>query len=91
MPARLSQQDEENGMMEAAGPQAVSAGLANSDGVGAPRLHPRYFLRSCACQRGWHNKRLKIYSPFEGGFSREDIWFPGHGSTWSITFWRRWG
>jgi hypothetical protein len=46
MPARLSQQDDENGMMEAACPQAVSAGLANSDGVGAPRLHPRYFLKS---------------------------------------------
>ncbi len=49
MPARLAQQDDENGMMEAACPQAVSAGLANSDGVGAPRLHPRYFLGSSAC------------------------------------------
>ncbi len=45
MPAGLAQQDKENGMMEAACPQAVSAGSANSDGVGAPRLHPRYFLR----------------------------------------------
>ncbi len=45
MPARLSQQEDENGMMEAACPEAVSASLANSDGVGAPRLHPRYFLR----------------------------------------------
>ena len=46
MPVWLAQQDNENGLMEAACPQAVSAGLANSDGVGAPRLHPRYFLRS---------------------------------------------
>ena len=54
--------------MEAACPQAVRAGLVNSGGVGAPRLHPRYFLRSRPCQRGWHNKRMKIYSPFEGGW-----------------------
>ncbi len=43
MPTRLAQQDNENGMMEAACPQAVSAGLANPDEVRAPRLHPRYF------------------------------------------------
>ncbi len=36
MPARLAQQDDENGMMEAACPQAVSASLANSGGVGRP-------------------------------------------------------
>ncbi len=41
MPARLARQDNENGRMEAACPQAVSARLANTDG--APRLHPRYF------------------------------------------------
>jgi hypothetical protein len=45
MPARRAQQEDENGMMEAACPQAVSARLANPGGVGAPRLHPRYFLR----------------------------------------------
>jgi hypothetical protein len=44
MPARRAQQEDENGMMEAACLQAVSASLANSCGVGAPRLHPRYFL-----------------------------------------------
>jgi hypothetical protein len=44
MPARLAQQDNENGLMEAACPQAVSASLTNPDGVRAPRLHPRYFL-----------------------------------------------
>ncbi len=43
MPARLAQQDDENGMMEATCPQAVSAGLANSDGLGALRLHPGDF------------------------------------------------
>jgi hypothetical protein len=26
---------------------------------------------SCSRQRDWHNKRMKFYSPFEGGFSRE--------------------
>jgi hypothetical protein len=46
MPARMAQQDNENGMMEAACLQAVSASLANPDGVRAPRLHPRYFLKS---------------------------------------------
>jgi hypothetical protein len=60
MPARLAQQDDENGLMEAACPQAVSASLVNPDGVRAPRLHPRYFLRSHPCQRGWHNKMMKI-------------------------------
>jgi hypothetical protein len=45
MPARRAQQNNENGMMEAAGPQAVSASFANPDGVRVPRLHPRYFLR----------------------------------------------
>jgi hypothetical protein len=40
MPARLAQQEDEKGMMEA----AVSASFANPDG--APRLHPRYFLGS---------------------------------------------
>ncbi len=68
MPLQLGLQEDEIGMMEAACPQAVSAGLANSDGVGAPRLHPRYFLGSCTCQRGWHNKTMKMYSPFEGGW-----------------------
>ncbi len=34
IPVQLAQQDNENGMMEAACPQAVSAGLANSDGGG---------------------------------------------------------
>jgi hypothetical protein len=46
MPARLAQQDDENGLMEAACPQAVSASLANPNGVRAPRLHPRYFQGS---------------------------------------------
>jgi hypothetical protein len=39
MPARLSQQEDEKGMMEVACPQAVSASLANPDGVRAFRLH----------------------------------------------------
>jgi hypothetical protein len=43
---RSSQQEDEKGMLEAACPQAVRAGLVNSGGVGAPRLHPCYFLRS---------------------------------------------
>jgi hypothetical protein len=46
MPAWLAQQEDKNGLMEAACLQAVSASLANPDGVRAPRLHPRYFLRS---------------------------------------------
>ncbi len=41
MPARLARQDNENGTMEAACPQAVRARLANSDG--APRLHHANF------------------------------------------------
>jgi hypothetical protein len=44
MPPRQAQQEDEKGMMEAACPQAVSASLANPDGVRAPRLHPRCFL-----------------------------------------------
>ncbi len=37
MPARLAQQDDENGMMEAACPQAVLAGLAKTQtGWGHP-------------------------------------------------------
>jgi hypothetical protein len=71
MPARLALQDDEKGMREAACPQAVSASLANPDGVRAPRLHSCYFLRSHPCQRGWLNKRMKISSPFEGGLSEE--------------------
>jgi hypothetical protein len=46
MPTQLAQQDDEKGMLEAACPQAVSATLANPGRVSAPRLHPRYFLRS---------------------------------------------
>ncbi len=60
MSAWLLRQDCENGVMEAACPQAVSAGLANPDGVGAPRLHLRYFLGSRQCQHGWLNRRMKI-------------------------------
>jgi hypothetical protein len=60
MPAWLAQQEDKNGLMEAACLQAVSASLANPDGVRAPRLHPRYFLRSRPCQHGWHNKMMKI-------------------------------
>jgi hypothetical protein len=44
MPARLAQQEDENGMMEAACPQAVRAGLANSDGVGHPASIHAIFL-----------------------------------------------
>jgi hypothetical protein len=58
MPARLALQEDEEGMMEAACPQAVSASLANAGGVGAPRLHPCYFPGSRPCQRGWHNKTM---------------------------------
>jgi hypothetical protein len=68
MPLQLVLQEDEIGMMEAACPQAVKASLANPDGVGAPRLHPRYFLGSSSCQRGCHNKTMKMYSPFEGGW-----------------------
>jgi hypothetical protein len=46
MPAWLARQDYEKGMVEAACPQAVSACLANPDGMRARRLHPRYFLGS---------------------------------------------
>jgi hypothetical protein len=45
MPAHLTQQEYENGMLEAACPQAISARLSNSGGVGVPSLHPGYFLK----------------------------------------------
>jgi hypothetical protein len=44
MPARLSQQEDEKGIMEVACPQAVSASLANTDGVRASRL-PSPFIK----------------------------------------------
>jgi hypothetical protein len=44
LPARLAQQEDEKGMMEAACPQAVSASMANPDGVRAPRLHSPHFI-----------------------------------------------
>jgi hypothetical protein len=48
MPVRMAQQDNVNGMMEAACPQAVSASLTSPDG--APRLHPCYYMLSCTNQ-----------------------------------------
>jgi hypothetical protein len=74
MPARLAQQGEKNGLMEGRVPTSPIV-RHHEQGVGGPlpsnlsqfvdfschnQPHGRDFLRSLPCQRGWHNKRMKI-------------------------------
>ena len=74
MPARLAQQDNENGLMEGRVPTSPIVRL-HEQGVGGPPPsnlsqfvhfsccslpHGRDFLGSHPCQRGWHNQTMKM-------------------------------
>ncbi len=82
MPAWLAQHDNENGMMEAACPQAVSADSANSGG--APHLHPHNFLRRTQSDRSFLNEALDSDYLFRGHQEGDDFLHVAHAPEYKL-------